>query len=888
MTNHTSSSPLARASAWNERYRADEQLYARVLLRVVDGGLAGSILIVPWCMGGRHPVGELVLVLAALAASLAWIARQRLVTGCLTWTRSPADAIFPAAVALVLLQLAPLPAAVLDVLSPHTRDLLPLWISGGQSVGLGVWNQVTMTPAATQSALVVLIAYGLLFFTAVQRIEKLEDVERILRWVALSVTLTALFGLVQYLTSNGKFLWIYRHPYRFSNVAATGMYINKNHFAHLLALGVGPLVWCLARALQQPRSELERLGQQARRWRMTLHAFALAIVMFAGLMSLSRGGIAMIALAAITCGAALYRAGLLDRTFVVSTVAAVLLVLCSLAIHGHREVVDRLDDYASGSLAQLDRDGGRRAIWRADAVALKDYFVFGSGVGSHREIHPTYLAEPFDTEFTHAENGYLQIALETGIPGLAILATSLGYIAAWCFASLRAARSPRLFACAAAVAASLLVSAVHSLVDFVWYIPSCMATAVLLAACALRLWHLNQLNPRRRQALRGALSARLALVACAGIVLGGAWMVRDRFCAAVAAPHWDAYLEFALSQSAQAGAIQPSLEVIDHLNAVVRWTPRDDRAQLALAEACMQRFEQLQADSANAMPLGQIRDAALASRFASRSALDEWLARAVGDNRRLLDAALWHTRRALVNCPLAGRAYIDLAQLCFLSASDDSMRPALMDQALRVRPYDGSVLLCAGSEAALANDPLKALDYWRRALRAGPKSQRQLVDLWAATQVPVEVILREFRPGLAAVRLMDARYSQLDRPDELQRLLAYYAQVAQQEAREATGAEAAQLCLELHGVYRRLGNPAEELQVLRQALALVPNDYQVRYALATALCRQRQLGEAEQHLRWCIERQGQDEQLRELLAAAVKHRINSQRVSASHDTDLKR
>ncbi len=467
-----------------ERHRAPPSALDGHLSRVVDGSLAGAILIVPWCLGGRHPLGELVLVLFALGASLAWIGRQWLSSGAMGWTRSPADVIFPAAVLLALIQLAPLPATVFEVLSPHSPTRLPLWMTGDGPAGLGIWNQISMTPQATRSAIVLLLAYGLLFVTTVQRIARLDDVERLLRWVALSVTLMAGFGLVQYLTDNGKFLWLYQHPFRYTGAAATGMYINKNHFAHLLALGMGPLMWCLARDFAPPNSELERLAQRVRPWRKSIVALGVAIVVFAGLMSLSRGGVAMIVLAGAVSGAAMVRAGLLGWKSLGSMAGIVLLVGTALAIHGHRNVAERLDDYAAGSLDELDTDGGRRAIWHADALAFGDYFVFGSGVGSHREVYPMHLSQPYETEFTHAENGYLQLGLECGIPGIALLLLALVKLGACCAGTLRAARSQRMFACAAAVSASLLASVLHSLVDFVWYIPSCMAISLVLAACA--------------------------------------------------------------------------------------------------------------------------------------------------------------------------------------------------------------------------------------------------------------------------------------------------------------------------------------------------------------------------------------------------------------------
>ncbi len=47
-----------------------------LLLRVVDGALAGSIFLVPFLMGGRQPGGHLVLAVLAVAAAVATAARS--------------------------------------------------------------------------------------------------------------------------------------------------------------------------------------------------------------------------------------------------------------------------------------------------------------------------------------------------------------------------------------------------------------------------------------------------------------------------------------------------------------------------------------------------------------------------------------------------------------------------------------------------------------------------------------------------------------------------------------------------------------------------------------------------------------------------------------------
>lgn len=859
------------------RNAAGQSDASQLALRVVDASLAGTLLLLPWCMGGRHPLGELVLAVLAVAAALAWGVHRLTSSEHSTWRRSPADAIAAGAVLLVLVQLLPLPSAVLNVLSPHLRQLLPLWQSASSNpAALGQWNTISLAPFATQGGLIVALSYALLVLTAIQRIQRIDDIERLLRWTAISVTAMAGFGLVQYFTSNGKFLWFYQHPFRHTFGAVNGMFINKNHFAHLMALGIGPLLWCVQRSF----SQAERTPGNDKRWLGWLAA--LAVVLLAAAMTFSRGGIAMVVLATLVCGGLFRRACLLRGKLLWGAAGVSAALACSLGIHGYATLAQRMEQVTSGSLTELDQDGGRRRIWQTDIKALGDFFISGAGVGSHRYVYPMYLPETLETEFTHAENGYLQIALETGLPGVALLITALVALSVATATAIRHAPNERFAACAAAVTAAMAVSAVHSLVDFAWYIPACMATTLLLVACLLRL---HQLSRPTTTVNTWRLPVPLVATACACVAILGMWMTLQTSRATLAAPHWDAYLEFAFSARARQGREEPTADVIEHLQQIVKWTPRDARAHLRLAGACLRRFETLQAQSTVPMPLNQIRDAALASQFTSRDPLDAWLARAIGPRRQYLDVALWHTRRAMANCPLEGEAYVYLAELSFLDGTSESSKPALVDQALRVRPYDGGVLLCAGSEAALAGNLSTAFDFWRRALATGPAMQRQIVDLLAGAQMPAEALIAAFRPDLPVVRLMDSKYSATSDQRQLRPLLEYYAETGKRAVADLNGTEAAALWLELHGVYHRLGQADRELAALERAAALAANNYEIRHALGTALARSGQFAAAEEQLKWCATRKPHDAVLQQLLESTVKSRINASRAPATRTAD---
>ena len=123
-------------------------------------------------------------------------------------------------------------------------------------------------------------------------------------------TLLAVVGVAQYLFGNGKFLWIYQHPYRDTFDAVQGPFIDKNHFAHLLALGVTAIDLDTAASPAEPRTRRGRLlwwfgvgkksvgpgqlsvgaGRRAVRW----------------LDDASRGGIVVMAIAVLLCTAAMF------------------------------------------------------------------------------------------------------------------------------------------------------------------------------------------------------------------------------------------------------------------------------------------------------------------------------------------------------------------------------------------------------------------------------------------------------------------------------------------------------------------------------------------------------------------------------------------------------
>jgi len=897
------------------------------LLRVVDGCLAGCIFLVPFLMGGRQAVGQFALVTLSVAAALAWLVREGL-RRRFTWRYSAAELLLLAGVVLVVVQLVPLPPSVVSRASPNTASLLPLWNTEADApVSLGPWCTISLTPGATRAGLAVLLAYALLFLVTVQRVGVMEDIERLLRWIALAAVAMAAFGLVQLLTSNGKFFWFYEHPYSRTSDVAKGAFTNRNHFAHFLALGLGPLVWWLSRHYRTgARPRRRSFGHRAaaapgRDGTAGLKGVALGIVLFAALLSLSRGGMLVMLLAAAISVAVGWRAKSLSPRFALSLGAVGLLCGVLLSIYGYDRLSDRLDTLRTGSLETIDRAAARRTIWATVARAAGDYALLGSGVGSHREVYPLYLENPPDTEYTHAENGPLQILLETGAIGLTLIVAGIGLCGLWCVLALRRAPSARMLVVGGAIAAGLAANVVHSLADFVWYVPGCMAVVAVLCACACRA---SQLAAEAAGTPRPpvALPRAFAWAAAGLLMVAGAWMVQNRFGPTLAERHWDRYRILAMaaghvnplgepgqpaddpltpptdefSENIEGASHRAVTTIIAELEQVVRHDPDHARAHLRLAAAYLRRFDLEQQESENAMPLSQIRDAALSAR--QQSSPDDvaaWLDRVLDERRQYLDLAEAHARAGLALCPFQGEGYLFLAELCFLEPARKGARPlksmgsdpfsnrlggaaakpAYLNQALLVRPYDGAVLFEAGREAWLAGDFRRGLDFWQRSFRAGRRYQKQLIHLLCG-RVPLEFLVQAFEPDLVAMRLVHARCRELGDPMLLAEARRHHARAALAAAEERHGPEAADAYLEAYWLYGLLHERERALESARGAYENDPNSYPVREALAKSLLALDRAAEAEEHVRWCLVRRPNSKELERLSARLVRQRIDQQ------------
>ncbi len=367
--------------------------------------------------------------------------------------------------ALVLFQLVPLPPALLRALSPGSfafydaQQLVPALLA---------WKPISVSPPDTLRGLAFLAAFTLLALAVFRELGCGRWRRRLLRSVVLVGLALTVIALVQAVSPEPRRLYGIWQP-RW-DWAVFGPYVNRNHFAGYLVMAAALSVGFALEALGQ----LRVAWAKGRRGLLLLgepeglalaRAAAAVMVIVAGLVaSQSRGGVSAFALAALVMPlAAPRRRG--------TALAVMLLVATGVLWIG-------LGGVFSAFEARGIR-GSRLELWRDMLPMIRHFPVFGVGWNAFATGYPWYQTIWKSEWIGEAHNDYLQVLLDGGLVGLALVAGLLGVVFRAALAhSRRSAADLGLFG-------ALVGLAFHEFVDFGGQIPANAAIGVALAAAAL-------------------------------------------------------------------------------------------------------------------------------------------------------------------------------------------------------------------------------------------------------------------------------------------------------------------------------------------------------------------------------------------------------------------
>ena len=405
----------------------------------------------------------------------------------------PALLLFAMVFAWVIVQRAPLPAALIALLSPNGAEVYDHTQTAAT---------LSLDPSGTRAAALKTLAYGVLFAMSLLLINGRVRLRTLALVLVFSGVFQAAFGAL--MTLSGLEYGFFIEKAHFGGTV-TGTFVNPNHLAGYLemclALGVGLMLADMSTTPAADWRESARrllntiLGDKAR------VRIALIIMVIALVLSKSRMGNAAFFSSLLLAGG--YYVFVVRRVSVGIVAFFVSVLLVDILVIGNVFGIDRVAE-------EIQQTSSATEVSRIDVgldtlEIVRDYPLTGTGAGSFASTYPMYDSGKVGFWFyRHAHNDYLQFAGEFGLPGLAMLA-GIVLLSLWQAARAQLKRHDRMMrGLGCGVLMAIVALLIHNAVDFNLQIPANAATFVVILAMG---WHVRWLGHHARARHRPAAMA---------------------------------------------------------------------------------------------------------------------------------------------------------------------------------------------------------------------------------------------------------------------------------------------------------------------------------------------------------------------------------------------
>jgi O-antigen ligase len=441
--------------------------------------LVGIAVLAPWPFGAVQPWALLAVTAVALVAAAAALA-----AGLRAGVALPAVPLWPIAgfLGIALLQLVPLPDALLALLAPGSHAVWHPAVPEAVAVLGSGPSPVSVDPDTTLRGLALTGGLALLALLAAPAFSRPATAVRAVAFLAafgVALSAYAIFARARF----GALLYG-RLPV--PTVSPFGPFVSKNHFAGWIAMATLLVAGLAVGLADRARRQGGDWTADSRAGGVVLAIVAALAMALGGLASLSRGG--TIALAAGgACFVALVvlrarpdresggvrrpgRARALPSLALAGVLGVVLVALVPPEAH------DRIRSL-SGASFRLD-------TWRDSLRLAASSPVLGQGLGAFHDAYPRFKQGHGILRVEHAENDYVETLAETGAAGFALAVLGFVLLLAAAGKALASAPDRAVRGVGMGAVAALAALAVHSAVDFNLRIPSNAALAALAAAAA--------------------------------------------------------------------------------------------------------------------------------------------------------------------------------------------------------------------------------------------------------------------------------------------------------------------------------------------------------------------------------------------------------------------
>ncbi|MBI1347022.1 hypothetical protein GC163_12110 [bacterium] len=821
------------------------------------------LVVVPWLFGGVDPFSQ-TLIFPVLLLAVAGTGFSE----CLAKTpthRFPTCAI-PAVllVAFGWVQTWNIGPAAMTWLSPTTQNWRTELLSepSGPTASeneplpassLDTPATISVNPSSTRREMWLLLAGLTAYGLAMRNFSGRSERRLLTAVVAMNGAAIAYFSLVQMMSWNGQLFW----SVPIEGTTPYGPFVNRNAGGGFQVMTLAACAYLASSLLGDgPADDSQRQLNHRAIWQTWLpprHVclwtlLAVLVMLVAGItLSLSRGAWLGAVVGVLTVLLFVRPQQLKWQHFLtilgLLTTSAGLLTWLSLT-----DVVRQRIPESTAHVGHLD---GRLELWGDILRMIPAYWRTGSGLGTFGLVQPIYQQRPMLVWSDQAENLFLQILVEEGIPGLLLLCLLVVWAGRILLTAARSAKSSELRALIGLGLYLIASQATCASLDFGLRYPANQLTlAVLLGATLGSIQRLPngtaiQIPLRCRRTLLGMTYLTLA------VLLGVAWREMA----------WSGGIELAIDRGDSLAALNEMSEAeLDDLETALTILladqPQNAEGQLRRADLDIQRYRRaamqdlLQELGENSglseeelwefTSLATVRREAMAAAKAGDDPLLEELRTQPLIQTHLGDA-LQRVELARAAGPFLFRTHQLLAELSFLRG-DPRHNSADVMHAVQLVPQQPDVRFWAGDIDFQAGRIDSGCINWQVCLQQTSRYDREICAT-AIVELPVETFVRDVLPNDVTVlaRLMEA--------GQLQSISASAPDLLGQKLIDAaTGAAETQperAYVNAWG-FELLGQADESVQHLQRALALAPERTGWRLLLADRLL---QLGKKVEALR---------------------------------------
>lgn len=501
----------------------------------IMGGLLGALLVfLPASFGAVEAWSRLPafaasgLLLVLLLLRLIFEREFRLAR---TWLYLPLGAI----VLFTALQTIQLPTALVRALSPAS-------VAIRQELLGDVSTQTTLSlyPYATAAYIRLFLMGAAVFVTVTSLVRTSRQLKLLLTAIFVIGCAEAVLALAQIATGTGYIYWTVPVS---SGVTTAGTFVNYSNFSQFMNLSIGAgLALLLVRMAEQHRdASADRFWRGAVRsyWEQnSLLCAGLVVCAIAILASLSRNGAIAMVLASTVVGLTLLkRSSLSLRNWTLAAIPATVLVC--LFVYGFDLVYARLATLQDASKQDL-----RWEMMRAAYRAWQQFPVGGTGFGTHEVVAAQYENAMTAALAGHADNDYAQLLEETGIVGIALVASFVLGVATLITRLVLWGQKPVALA-AYGILYTLAAVAIQSATDFGQRLPANLILTATLSALTVALARI-EFRERTGRARRGPLPSpawlrrAVALAALVVVIAVWGWGLRAAYAAYLGERWWAA------------------------------------------------------------------------------------------------------------------------------------------------------------------------------------------------------------------------------------------------------------------------------------------------------------------------------------------------------------